>query len=114
MYYDLLVHVDLPDEQRFTVALNNIANYIAALKAEEYRIVLLANAGAAKFLANKSAFAARVAEIQNHGVLFMVCANALKAASIAMEDVLVGVQIVPAGVVEIVRLQREGYCYLKP
>ena len=31
MFYDLLVHVDLPDESRFVMALGNINNYLAAL-----------------------------------------------------------------------------------
>ena len=30
MFYDLLVHVDLPDESRFVMALGNINNYLAA------------------------------------------------------------------------------------
>lgn len=33
MFYDLLVHVDLPDESRFVMALGNINNYLAALTA---------------------------------------------------------------------------------
>ena len=34
MFYDLLVHVDLPDESRFVMALGNINNYLAALNGE--------------------------------------------------------------------------------
>ena len=31
MFYDLLVHVDLPDESRFVMALGNINNYLCLL-----------------------------------------------------------------------------------
>ena len=53
MFYDLLVHVDLPDESRFVMALGNINNYLAALNGEPCTVVLLANGGAARFLARK-------------------------------------------------------------
>ena len=53
MFYDLLVHVDLPDESRFVMALGNINNYLAALNGEPCTVVLLANGGAASFLARK-------------------------------------------------------------
>jgi intracellular sulfur oxidation DsrE/DsrF family protein len=46
MFYDLLVHVDLPDESRFVMALGNINNYLAALNGEPCTVVLLANGGA--------------------------------------------------------------------
>ena len=52
MFYDLLVHVDLPDESRFVMALGNINNYLAALNGEPCTVVLLANGGAARFLAH--------------------------------------------------------------
>lgn len=56
MFYDLLVHVDLPDESRFVMALGNINNYLAALNGEPCTVVLLANGGAASFLAEKAKF----------------------------------------------------------
>ena len=92
MFYDLLVHVDLPDESRFVMALGNINNYLAALNGEPCTVVLLANGG----------------------VSFRVCANAMKKVPITKEDLLPCVEVVPAGVVEIVRLQREDFAYIKP
>ena len=92
MFYDLLVHVDLPDESRFVMALGNINNYLAALNGEPCTVVLLAQAG----------------------VSFRVCANAMKKVPITKEDLLPCVEVVPAGVVEIVRLQREDFAYIKP
>lgn len=115
MYYDLLVHVDLADEQFFTLALGNIGNYLAALPGETYTVVLLANGGAAPFLARKDNPRAETMQVlAEKGVSFRVCANALKKAGLTREDLLEYVTVVPAGVVEIVRLQREGYAYIKP
>ncbi len=114
MYYDLLVHVDLPEEQRFVMALNNMANYLAALSGQPCRIVLLANGGAVPHLAKDTAHAHRIEELQAQGVSFKACANALRNASLSPDDLLAGVDVVPAGVVELVRLQREGFAYIKP
>ena len=101
MFYDLLVHVDLPDESRFVMALGNINNYLAALNGEPCTVVLLANGEAIEKLAQA-------------GVSFRVCANAMKKVPITKEDLLPCVEVVPAGVVEIVRLQREDFAYIKP
>lgn len=115
MYYDLLVHVDLPDESRFALALGNISNYLAALNGERCSIVLLANGGAARFLAAKgNAQTKAIAELAAAGVSFRVCANAMKKVPITKEDLLPGVEVVPAGIIEIVRLEREGFAYIKP
>ena len=114
MFYDLLVHVDLPDESRFVMALGNISNYLAALKAEPCD-VLLANGGAARFLARKdNAQTETIEKLAQAGVSFRVCANAMKKVPITKEDLLPCVEVVPAGVVELVRLQRENFAYIKP
>ena len=114
MYYDLVVHVDLPEEQRFVMALNNMSNYLAALPGQPCQVVLLANGGAVPHLTKTAAHADRIGELQTQGVTFRVCANALRNAALSSDDLLDGVEVVPAGVVELVRLQREGFAYIKP
>ena len=115
MFYDLLVHVDLPDESRFVMALGNINNYLAALNGEPCTVVLLANGGAARFLARKdNAQTEAIEKLAQAGVSFRVCANDRKKVPITKEDLLPCVEVVPAGVVEIVRLQREDFAYIKP
>ena len=101
MFYDLLVHVDLPDESRFVMALGNINNYLAALNGEPCTVVLLANGGAASFLARKdNAQTEAIEKLAQAGVSFRVCANAMKKVPITKEDLLPCVEVVPAGVVE--------------
>jgi intracellular sulfur oxidation DsrE/DsrF family protein len=48
------------------------------------------------------------------GVLFTACRNALRARGIPESGLWPFVQIVPAGVLELIRCQREGYAYIKP
>ena len=78
-------------------------------------VVLLANGGAANFLARKdNAQTEAIEKLAQAGVSFRVCANAMKKVPITKEDLLPCVEVVPAGVVEIVRLQREDFAYIKP
>lgn len=56
-----------------------------------------------------------VLSLVEKGVKFRVCAGTLSARQIPKEDILDAAAIVPSGITEIVRLQRqEGYAYLKP
>jgi uncharacterized protein len=64
---------------------------------------------------NGRPFADQVAALAAQGVEFRVCNNTLQGREIARERLLPQAQIVPAGVVEIARLQaREGYVYIRP
>jgi len=56
-----------------------------------------------------------VRNLTERGVEFRLCADTLGARSIAREDVLDTVLVVPSGISEIARLQlKESYAYLKP
>ena len=56
-----------------------------------------------------------VLNLVEKGVEFRVCAGTLSARQIPKEEILDPAVIVPSGITEIVRLQRqEGYAYLKP
>ncbi len=49
------------------------------------------------------------------GVEFRVCNNTLCARKIDPKTLVEGMQLVPAGIVELARLaSREGYVYIKP
>lgn len=115
MHYDLLVHVDLADEGRFGMAMTNIINYRKALPEQNYTVVVLANAAAVHFLKrDDNPHAETVCALAAEGVDFRACQNALNKFAIANGDLLACVTVVPAGVVEVVDLQRRGYAYLKP
>jgi intracellular sulfur oxidation DsrE/DsrF family protein len=62
-----------------------------------------------------NAFAPEVAELLQMGVQFKVCLATLRFREIPKEQVLDGLEFVPAGTYEVIRLQaEEGYVYLKP
>ncbi|MGF2509065.1 DsrE family protein, partial [Ralstonia pseudosolanacearum] len=60
-------------------------------------------------------FDAPVAALAGMGVEFRVCHNSLAAFKVPEDKLLLEAKVVPAGVVEVTRLQQdEGFAYLKP
>ena len=115
MNYDLVVHVDMNDAGILGLALNNITNYLAALPDENCTVRLVANGPAVQmFRKDTCAHADRITDLASHGVTFALCANALKNFSVNHDELLATCEVVPAGVVELVRLQRAGFAYIKP
>lgn len=114
-HYDLLVHVDLDNSRVLGIALNNITNYMNALPDEKYDVVLLANGPAVTLLRQETCpHLDNMVALISRGVRFEVCANALKKFEVTLECLVEGCTVVPAGVVALVDLQRQGFAYIKP
>jgi intracellular sulfur oxidation DsrE/DsrF family protein len=99
-------------------ALNNITNQLATNPAT--RITLLANSRGVFGLVGgerdrQGEYASTISELQAKGVKFVACRTSMKKNNIAESALLPNVSTVPAGVVELTRLQaQEHYAYIKP
>ncbi len=114
MSYDLLLHVDANDPAVLNLAFNNAANYAKALPGESFRMILVANGPAVALFTRESPLAAREAEMAGLGLDIRLCRNALDAFHIAADALWETCAVVPAGVLEIVLLQNQGFAYVKP
>ena len=56
----------------------------------------------------------RVADALKSGVKVVACENTMKALKLVYGDMLPDIGCVPAGVVELMKRQREGYAYIRP
>jgi len=64
---------------------------------------------------NGKPFDTAVAALAAQGVEFRICNNTLTAHNVPISEVLPQAKVIPAGVVEIVRLQaKEGHAYFRP
>ena len=61
-----------------------------------------------------SPVAVRIAEAVKSGVKVVACQNTMKAQKLIAADMLPTVDYVPAGVVELMKKQQEGYAYIRP
>lgn len=112
----VVFHIDEDRSETLLMALGNIENFLAALPAETPAVVVVANGNAVKLLRSHDAesYQRRIATLVQAGVRFLVCHNALKKLGIRPEELLTECAVIPAGIVEVVRLQGMGYAYVKP
>ncbi|EHJ46744.1 DsrE family protein [Solidesulfovibrio carbinoliphilus subsp. oakridgensis] len=113
MYYDVIFHFD-QDAEKLSVALSNVRNYIKALHAESFTIVLVVNGPGIKMMGKTDSQAEQLTELASLGLSVRVCQNALHHFHLKPEWLNPVCQIVPAGIIEIVDLQRKAFTYIKP
>lgn len=111
-----VVHVDQEDSSRLETALGNIENFLAEVPPEDSDLRMVIHSSAVKLLRRKGAdaYASRIMELSRKGVRFLVCNNSLVRLKINRDELLEVSNVVPAGIVELIRLQNEGFAYVKP
>lgn len=100
-------------------AMANIRNHVRG--DPDAKIVVVALGDGIRFLLagakdrNGKPFDTQIGALKAQGVEFRICNNTLTAHEVPMSQVSSDAKLVPAGVVEIARLQaREGFVYLRP
>lgn len=112
--YNLVLHVDKTDNS-LNIAFHNFINYAAALTGKTFKVILLVNAAAVTLLKSDNAAISEMLEkAVSLGLEVHACNNALVANKMTKEDLYPQCSVVPAGVVELVELQNQGYAYVKP
>lgn len=113
----VVYHVNLGNEQA-TDALRNISNHLAIDPTA--KIVVVTHSAGVDFLLegaedkNGNPYSGPVAALAAKGVEFRVCKITLERRKIDPKKVIPEAKLVPSGVVEVTKLQQEGYAYLKP
>lgn len=107
-----LFHVD--EVNKWRLALTNIRNLLADTEVRGVEVELVANGPAVVSYVRDAALGNELRALANEGVRFVACRNALRGNHIAEETLPDFVQVVPAGVSELIRRQSEGFAYVKP
>lgn len=111
----VIFHID--EIQKWKLLLGNVGNLLNGLDDENLYIEVLANSEAVKYYninQDLNADTNTMESLNRKGVKFVACNNALTAYNIKKDNLIHFVDIVPAGVVELVKKQNEGYAYIKP
>lgn len=99
-------------------ALINIQNVLEL--DPEMKFIVVGYGKAIHFLLNGAKtpqgalFSGMIGDLANKGVQFKACKNTLTFSKISEDRVVLEATLVPAGVYEIVKLQSEGWYYIKP
>lgn len=113
--YDAILHIDVGDPDRLKMVLHNAVNYLNALPNEKFELDIIGNGGSAVlFTTDQPELHDLAKPVIARGVKIKVCANAMADKGVPREKIWPECQIVPAGLVEVVRLQKAGFAYIKP
>ena len=110
----VVVQVSEADPARWNLVLNNVKNLQDDLGAKNVTIEVVAYGPGIGMLKFDAPTNSRVSDAIKAGVIVSACENTMRNQNLAKADMHPGVAYVPAGVVEIVKRQREGWAYLRP
>ena len=98
----------------WNLALNNLRNVQQDLGKENVIAEIVVYGPGIGMLKGDSKVEPRVTAALTDGVKVVACENMMKSFRITRADMIPGIAYVPAGVVELMERQREGYAYIRP
>ena len=102
------------DPGKWNLALNNAKNIQTDLGAPNVDVEIVAYGPGIGMLKLDSTVGGRVDEATAAGVKVVACENTMKGQKLTRADMLNGIGYVPAGVVELMKKQQQGYAYIRP
>jgi intracellular sulfur oxidation DsrE/DsrF family protein len=110
----LVMQVSDGDTAKWNLALNNAKNVQVDLGAANVDIEIVAYGPGIGMLKADSVVGNRVGEAMASGVKVVACENTMHGQKLTKADMLNGVSYAPAGVVEIMQKQQQGWAYIRP
>ena len=110
----VVMQVSDNDTGKWNLALNNAKNLQADLGAKSVDIEIVAYGPGIGMLKADSVVGNRIGEALSSGVRIEACENTMRGQKLDKADMLAGIGYVPAGVVEIMQKQQQGWAYLRP
>ena len=110
----VVIQVSDGDQAKWNLALNNARNLQADLGANNVDVEIVAYGPGIGMLKLDSPVAGRIDEATAAGVKIVACEITMKGQKLARADMLNAIGYVPAGVVELMSRQQQGWAYIRP
>lgn len=108
----VVFQVNEDDSRKWNTVLANINNVQEELGKVDVAVVVI---GPALGMLKADALTAnKVQDAMSAGVRFVACGNSMSAMKLEKDDMIDRIDYARAGYVEIMRLQRQGWTYLRP
>jgi uncharacterized protein len=110
----VVIQVSDPDPAKWNLALNNARNLQSDLGAGNVDVEIVAYGPGIGMLKMDSPVGGRIDEASAAGVKVVACEITMKGQKLSRTDMLNGIGYVPAGVVELMSKQQQGWAYIRP
>ena len=110
----VVFQVSEKDPVTWNLALNNARNVQHDLGKDNVDIEIVAYGPGIGMLKASSPTEPRITAALTDGVRVVACENTMHNLKLTKADMVPGIGYVPAGVVEIMKLQKEGWAYVRP
>ncbi len=103
------------DDESINHVLSSANNVMKFYGPENVRIAIICySKGIRTLLKKEKKIAVRVRSLMTYDVEFIACANTMRTLGIKKSDLIDGVEIVTAGIVELVERNLKGWIYIRP
>jgi len=110
----VVIQVSDADPGKWNLALNNAKNIQTDLGAASVDVEIVTYGPGIDMLKLDSTVGGRVGEATKAGVKVIACENTMRGQKLTKADMLNGIGYVPAGVVELMSKQQQGWAYIRP
>jgi intracellular sulfur oxidation DsrE/DsrF family protein len=110
----VVMQVSDNDPAKWNLALSNAANIQKDLGMDEVDVEIVVYGPGIGMLKAGSPVAPRVSSAVQNGVKVVACENTMAGMHLQKGDMLADIGYVPAGVVELMRKQQQGWAYVRP
>ena len=110
----VVIQVSDADTGKWNLSLNNAKNIQTDLGAANVDVEIVTYGPGIGMLKLDSAVGGRIDEATAAGVKVIACENTMRGQKLTRADMLNGIGYVPAGVVELMSRQQQGWAYIRP
>ncbi len=110
----VVIQVSDADPAKWNLALNNARNVQTDLGKDKVDVEIVAYGPGLAMLKADSKVAPRLAQALDQNIGLMACENTMRNTKTTRADMYSGISYVDAGVVHIMKRQREGWSYVRP
>jgi intracellular sulfur oxidation DsrE/DsrF family protein len=102
------------DPAKWNLALNNARNAQNDVGKQNIDIEIVAYGPGINMLKMEATTANRVSDAIKSGISIVACENTMTAQKINKDDMNASISYVPAGVIQLMKRQQEGWAYIRP
>ena len=110
----VVIQVSDAEPAKWNLALNNAKNVQDELGAKNVEIEIVAYGPGIGILKLDAVTNSRITEVGKAGIKVVACENTMRNQKLSKDDMHPGISYVPAGVVQIMQRQSQGWSYIRP